>query len=61
MSSVYVSRTSQNRSPPGASVQSCIVQAHLTFRVGRLFLTLVSGLCGLCGRKILHKENKKWR
>ena len=61
MRSVYVSRTSQNRSPPGASVQSFIVQAHLTFRVGRLFLTLVSGLCGLCGRKILHKENKKWR
>ncbi|MBP8000203.1 MAG: hypothetical protein KA314_11005 [Chloroflexi bacterium] len=51
----YVSRPSQNRSPPTTWVNIFIVQVRQN-----LLLTLVSGLCGRCGRKLMYKENEKW-
>ncbi|MBK9052410.1 MAG: hypothetical protein IPL78_16330 [Chloroflexi bacterium] len=60
MRSYYVSRPSQNRSPPDGWAEKFAVQAVCLFPVNGLFLTMVSGMCGLRGRNLMHKENEKW-
>jgi hypothetical protein len=60
MRSYYVSRPSQNRSPPVDWTKMFAVQAVYLSLVGGLFLIMVSGMCGLRGRNLMHKENEKW-
>ena len=60
MRSYYVSRPSQNRSPPDGWAEKFAVQAIYLFLVSGLFLIMVSGMCGLRGRNLMHKENEKW-
>lgn len=60
MRSYYVSPPSQNRSPPTVWAEKFAVQAVYLFPVGSLFLIMVSSMCGLRGRNLMHKENEKW-
>jgi len=61
MRSVYVSRTSQNRSPPASGLLVYCAGSFDRHGWWPVIFAMVSGLCGLCGRKFMHKENKKWR
>lgn len=60
MRSSYFLRSSQNRAPPIIRRNKFIVQAERLIKAEGLFLAMVSGMCGLRGRKFMHKENKKW-
>ncbi len=56
----YVSRPSQNRSPPSGWVSRFIMRAYQLVLGDGLFLSIVSGMGGRCGRNLIHKENEKW-